>query len=108
MDNPFATLDARLTNIESLLLDLKHGQPKQVLPPPKRIVDLDGLLKARPYIGSKGTVYKKVSKGLIPHSKNGKRLIFDLQVIDEWLLANRTKTAAEIEREAEQYFNAKN
>lgn len=60
-----------------------------------RVVDLDGLLVARPFIGSRSTLYKKVSKGLIPHSKQGKKLFFDLQVIDQWLLENKVKTTSE-------------
>ena len=66
----------------------------------QKVVDLDGLLKARPFIGSRSTIYKKVSSGLIPHSKQGKRLIFDLNVIDQWLLSNQIKTTDEIELEA--------
>lgn len=72
-----------------------------------RIVDLDGLLEARPFIGSKVTVYRKVSKGEIPHSKQGKRLIFDLNEIDKWLLSNNIKTNKEIELEAEAYLKRK-
>ena len=59
------------------------------------VVDLDGLLIARPFIGSRSTLYKKISKGLIPHSKQGKKLFFDLQVIDQWLLENKVKTTSE-------------
>ena len=60
-----------------------------------QVVDLNGLLIARPSIGSKSTIYKKISKGLIPHSKQGKKLFFDLKVIDAWLLENKVKTTAE-------------
>lgn len=58
----------------------------------QKVVDLNGLIKARPFLGSRSTIYKKVSSGLIPHSKNGKRLIFDLRKIDEWLLENEIRT----------------
>lgn len=71
------------------------------------VVDLNGLLKARPFIGSRSTIYKKVSRGEIPHSKNGKRLIFDLKIIDEWLLSNKVKTSADIEEETLKYFQRK-
>lgn len=71
----------------------------------QKVVDLNGLLKARPFIGSRSTVYKKVSSGLIPHSKSGKRLIFDLRLVDEWLLSNKVKTVKEIEKEAEIYLS---
>lgn len=70
-----------------------------------KIVDLDGLLNARPMVGSRSTVYKKACRGIIPHSKNGKRLVFDLHVIDQWLLSNKVKTAANIAEETEKYLN---
>lgn len=69
-----------------------------------KIVDLSGLIAARPFIGTRSTVYKKVATGDIPHSKNGKRLIFDLNAIDEWLLANNVKTAKKIEEETQKYL----
>ena len=55
----------------------------------QKVVDLTGLLKARPFIGSRSTIYKKAYQGLIPHSKRGKKLYFDLKEIDAWLLANK-------------------
>jgi len=57
-----------------------------------RVVDLSGLLKARPFIGSRSTIYKKAYQGLIPHSKRGKKLYFDLSEIDKWLLQNKVNT----------------
>lgn len=72
-----------------------------------KVVDLDGLLIARPMIGCKSTVYKKASRGEIPHSKNGKRLVFDLEEIDRWLLANKVKTANEINSEAKTLTNVR-
>lgn len=35
MDNPFKAIDLRLSNIENLLLDLKHSTSKQKPLPPK-------------------------------------------------------------------------
>jgi len=72
--------------------------PKQEKPENK-VVDLDGLLIARPFIGSRSTLYKKIAKGLIPHSKQGKKLFFDLQLIDQWLLENKVKTSFERRKE---------
>lgn len=71
------------------------------------IVDLDGLLEARPYIGSRSTIYKKVRIGLIPHSKEGKKLYFDLQEIDKWLMSNKIKTPSQIQEEAQDYIKNK-
>ena len=55
------------------------------------VVDLNGLIKARPFIGSRSTLYKKIAKGLIPHSKQGKKLYFNLNEIDEWLMKYKVK-----------------
>lgn len=60
------------------------------------VVDLNGLIKARPFIGSRSTIYKKVSLGIIPHSKEGKKLYFSLKEIDEWLMSNKVKTIAQL------------
>lgn len=60
--------------------------------PQNKIVDLNGLLQARPFVGTRSTIYKKVSRGEIPYSKSGKRLIFDLELIDSWLLSNQVST----------------
>ena len=76
---------------ESNTVKVKQDQPKT------RIVDLEGLLKERPIVGkSKSTIYKKVMDGKIPYSKRGKRLYFDLDLIDEWLLSNSMKTTTEL------------
>lgn len=81
------------------------GKPKEDEPP--KVVDLNGLLKHRPLVGSKSTIYKKAHKGLIPHSKRGKRLYFDIRQIDEWLLSNRVKTVQEIENEMQEHLENK-
>lgn len=75
--------------------------------PNERVVDLDGLIKARPFIGCKSTIYKKVSRCEIPHSKNGKRLIFDLNAVDKWLLSNKVKSKKEIEAASLHYLNTR-
>ncbi len=75
--------------------------------PELKVVDLDGLLESRPFIGSRSTIYKKVSRGEIPHSKSGKRLIFDLNEVDKWLLSNKVKSPAEIEAEADKYLSGR-
>ena len=70
--------------IKEAFSEFQLQQPQQ-----SKVVDLNGLLNERPEVGSKSTIYKKASLGLIPHAKNGKKLYFDLQEIDEWLLANK-------------------
>ncbi|MCB9341958.1 MAG: helix-turn-helix domain-containing protein [Lewinellaceae bacterium] len=53
---------------------------------------------------SKQTVYKKTGKGLIPHSKRGKRLYFDKLKVDAWLLENSVRPLSEIESTADRYL----
>lgn len=91
--------------LDNALLKLGHGNKSSDTSP--KVVDIDGLIEARPMVGSKPTVYRKVSKGEIPHSKQGKRLIFDLNEIDKWLLSNNVKTNIEIDAEANAYLRRK-
>lgn len=56
---------------------------------------------------SKSHGYKLTSKGLIPHSKRGKRIYFDQAELDEWLLANRVSTVDELQAETDQYLSRK-
>jgi excisionase family DNA binding protein len=62
--------------------------------PEKKILDIDEFCD---YTGlAKQTVYKKTGKGLIPHAKRGKRLYFDKEEIDKWLLEHKVKPISEI------------
>lgn len=56
---------------------------------------------------SKSHCYKLTSQNQIPHSKKGKRLYFDKEEIDNWLLGNPVKTAQQIEQEANDYLKTK-
>jgi len=85
---------------EELVQFFKENAPQEIENEASKIVDLDGLLIARPFIGSRSSLYKKCSAREIPHSKRGKRLIFDLKVIDDWLLENKVKTKEEIAESA--------
>lgn len=44
----------------------------------------------------KATIYGWVFKRYIPHSKVGKVLMFDLEIIEEWINGKRIKTKEEI------------
>ncbi len=108
MENPFQILDARLSNIETLLLDIKHRPqaPATTDGNGKTIFDIDEFCE---YTGlSKQTVYKKTGKGLIPHSKRGKRLFFDKSKVDEWLLENAVRPLSEIAADADRFLNSRN
>ena len=71
----------------------------QQIPHEPKIVDLDRLIELRPIVGAKSTIYKKAAAGIIPHSKQGKRLYFQLSEIDEWLLTYKIKVKDPIEKQ---------
>jgi len=97
MINPFETIDARLTNIECLLLDLKRNPPtenvaSEQLLTIKQAAELLSL--------SVPTIYGLVAKQEIPVSKKGKRLYFSKQELTEWIKAGRKLTITEIDSQA--------
>lgn len=50
-------------------------------------------------------MYKLTSARKIPHSKpNGKKIFFDKELLDKWLLSNPVKTKEEINKEAVEYM----
>jgi hypothetical protein len=71
--NPFEVIEARLSSIENLILDLKH-QPKQVEPidQPEQLLTIK---QAAEFLSlSDPTLYTKVSKGELPVMKRSKGL----------------------------------
>lgn len=106
MSNPFEVIDTRLSNIESLLLDIKHNSKSES----KRLnqyFDINELCNYLPDKPVKATVYGWVHAGIIPHSKGTKKLQFLKSDIDEWLKAGRKKTVSEINAEAHTYLKSK-
>jgi len=104
MNNPFDVIDARLSSIENLILDLKH-KPIQVEPSQHReqLLTIDEVAELLHL--SKPTVYSKHSKGELPGvCKQGKRLYFERDVIVNWIKSGRKLSNAEIEAEAETYL----
>jgi excisionase family DNA binding protein len=79
--NPFEVIEARLSNIENLLLDIKH--PIRVLEPLPDRIELDEACKLTNQ--SKGQMYKLTMLNKIPHQKFGKRLVFSRKALTEWL-----------------------
>jgi excisionase family DNA binding protein len=49
---------------------------------------------------TKQTAYKLTSAQKVPHSKRGKRLYFDREKVDVWLLENQVATQTEIQERA--------
>ena len=108
MNNPFEVIEARLNNIETLLLDLKHNPKEQgEQPEADRWFDLNELCNFLPDKPAKPTVYGWVHTGLIPCHKGQKKLRFLKSEIDNWLKQGRKKTLAETASEANQYIKNK-
>ena len=106
MNNPFDLIDARLANIETLLLDLKHA-PKETSEPTDRFFNLQEVCDYLPDRPAKATVYGWVHSGLIPNHKSGKKLRFLKSDIDSWLKSGRRKTNIEMAADASQYLTKK-
>lgn len=88
-------------------LEQYHKSNTQPIPQEAGLVifNLDQLCN---YAGlSKQTVYKLTGRGLIPHSKRGKRLFFEKNQVDAWLLENKRATVADIKKEADEYLRTK-
>jgi excisionase family DNA binding protein len=109
MNNPFEVIEARLNNIETLLLDLKHTPKKHSDQPTEtdRWLDLNELCLYIPDKPSKPTVYGWVNARTIPVHKGGKKLRFLKSEIDNWLKQGRKKTMAEIASEPDTYLKKK-
>ena len=85
------SIDQRLSRIENLLI----GQ--------KTVLNFDEVAE---YTGlSKSHLYKLTSTGGIPcYKPTGKRIYFDKEEIDNWLLRNKKLSQDEIDDKAETYI----
>ena len=103
MINPFSEIDLRLSNIESLLLDIKHGglNPSPPTEPADRWFNVDELINYLPDRPARQTIYGKVSSNEIPHYKDSKKLRFLKAEIDLWLKQGRKKTSLELQTDIE-------
>lgn len=108
MNNPFKIIDERLSNIENLILDIKHNPLSQNQSQQSdRWFDLNELVAYDPEKRSKPTFYGYVHEGTVPYHKRGKKLIFLKSEIDLWLKSGRVKTNTEIEAEADDFLTKK-
>ena len=106
MENPFNVLEAKLSKIETLLLDLKQNPKEQVIIPEKDV--LLTVQETAAFLSlSVPTVYGLISKGEIPVMKRSKRCYFSKMELIEYLRKGRKKTIAETASEAEQYCKTK-
>ncbi len=103
MNNPFETIDARLSRIENLMLDLKN-QPRsgESKSENERLLTVQ---EAAHYLSlTVPTIYSKVSKGELPVMKRSKRLYFSKKELLEYVKAGRQLTNAAIESNANLYL----
>ena len=99
MTNPFEILEARLSNIENLLLDLKHNTKEPIHQ--REAEELLTVKQAAELLKlSVPTIYGYVQRQEIPVSKRGKRLYFSKQELLDWVKEGRKKTLSEIEEQA--------
>lgn len=90
--------------IDAVNTGLEKRQENSSGESPTVVMDIDAFCA---YTGlSKQTVYRKTRSGEVPHSKCGKRLYFDKNEVDEWLLSNKISTKT-ISDKAESYFQKK-
>lgn len=77
MNNPFELLEKKLSNIESLLLDLKHGELKPGEPQPPEIPEILSRKEVAELLGiTLVTLDNWVKRSLIPASRIGSRVLF--------------------------------
>lgn len=104
MNNPFEVIEARLSSIENLILDLKH-LPKESAPI-KNSEQLLTVQDAAHFLNlTVPTIYSKVSKGELPVMKRSKRLYFSSTELMEYLKEGRKMSNSEIEQQAETYLS---
>jgi excisionase family DNA binding protein len=99
MKNILEIILEKLDRIEKAIDKLNSGGPIAQLNDRMNIKELAAYLKI-----SLSAIYKFTSTGTIPHYKNGKRLFFKREEINEWIFTTKINTAYDIEREATEYI----
>jgi excisionase family DNA binding protein len=106
MDNLILTTLTR-DELQVLLIDtvnacLHNYSARPDAPAPQKILSLAEFCD---YAGlTKQTAYKLTSAQKVPHSKRGKRLYFDREKVDAWLLENQVATQTEINQKSKDYL----
>jgi len=90
------------------IVDLTVGQLRQILQEERtglmgtntsstQLIDTIPIEKLCELTGwSKSAIYKKCSKRILPHSKTGKELRFDMNEINDWIKSKKRKTGDEL------------
>ncbi|AUC80238.1 DNA-binding protein [Nonlabens sp. MB-3u-79] len=105
MNNPFSEIAARLSTIETLILDLKHPPKKTESEPAEQLFTVQ---QAAVFLNlSVPTIYSKVSRSELPVMKRGKRLYFSNLELMKYIKGGRKLSNAEIEQQADAYLSKK-
>ncbi len=90
--------DIRQLIRDELQVVIQHLKGQSINALPKRLNFSDGCK----YAGfSESHGYKLTSQKLIPHFKQGKKIYFDRELLDQWLLSNRVATIEEMTEETD-------
>jgi len=106
MDNPFEAIEVRLSNIEHLLLALKHAPKQQA-----ELPDIIGIKEASILLGlTVDTIYGKVHDRTIPFikQKQTKKLYFSRKKLRTWLEEGEQPTISEIKEQAKKSLQKNN
>ena len=98
MENPFEIILEKLDRIEKAIANLNANGPLASANDPMDIKALSAYIKTSP-----SAIYKFTSEGSIPHYKNGKRLYFKKEEINDWIFTTKVNTAYEIDKAANEY-----
>lgn len=103
MENPFEIINDRLIQIEKQLQainsKLSSFEDNGAYHP--KIMDIKQLGE---YLNlSKSRIYKLTSRHEIPHYKRGKKLYFDKDSINSWVMENKILTMDELEEKAAKF-----
>lgn len=104
MENPFELLNDQLKRIENLLENIynKENVSNSIDVAPKIMTTQT----VADYLNlSTSCIYKLTSSREIPHSKRGKRLYFDKNEIDKWVMENKCFTNKDINDLADDYLS---
>ena len=104
MENPFEILNERLERIENLLQKIYNRDfVSKPIDEPSKIMTTKTVAA---YLSvTTSCIYKLTSSREIPHSKRGKRLYFQKNEIDNWVMENKCLTNKDIKDMADDYLS---
>jgi len=107
MYNPFESIESRLSNIENLILDIKHlpENNSSILSKDNDPKTIQQISKITNY--KVKTLYGYCQNNTIPyHKKNGRIFFFKAEII-EWIKSGKQKTIKEITSENDEFLASK-